>query len=60
LELGRTPSELKSQINNHELAEIYAFKKMQLDKSNPKKDKPVELPPDDLAQYLQAWGAKPA
>ncbi len=47
------------QITNYELAEVYAFKKLQLDKSNPKKQ-PVELEPDDLNEWLKAFGAKPA
>lgn len=59
MELGRIPSEFESQITNAQLAEIYAFKKLQLDKSNPKKQ-PVELEPEVLSEWLTAFGAKPA
>jgi len=58
--LGRTPSELKRQINHAELCEIYAFKQLQLDSSGSKKNTPITLNEPDLAEYMSAWGATKA
>ncbi|MBE0348287.1 hypothetical protein PPEP_a4572 [Pseudoalteromonas peptidolytica F12-50-A1] len=57
LDLGCLPSELKVKLTTQELAEIIAFRNLQLKASQPSNNKP-RMTSDEACKWLNAIGAK--